>query len=106
MKVLLIWQEIPEYELPYIRYYLVSDPTQAQLDTLTRANDLFFNSIELNDEQKSDLEKVHCAICGEGVYYGDDKKEWVGIWEKSEIEARDLSTYTYWDRVITCGTYL
>lgn len=95
MRVLLIWEVIPEGA----EAYLIENPTQKQLDILITANGKYINSGETDKAAYI----VGSTLMDEADAYPNVTKEWLGIWEKCRVEFPVKGPI---DLVVVSGFYL
>lgn len=78
MRVLLIWEMIPESAEAYV----IQDPTQEQLDTLLAANETYIGTDD--DDAAALIISTAIGDKADADPYIDEK--WHAIWEKCRVE--------------------
>ena len=94
MRVLLVWQAIPEE----VSAYLIENPNEEQLELLKKANDTFIN---LDDDVEHAL-ILMTAIEGEDGVDPLIGAQWHSIWEKCRVKFPVEGPI---DLVVTSGYY-
>jgi hypothetical protein len=110
MKILLVWNEVPEA----LRFFGFSlDENSEQLSTLETANELYINSTGLSEKEEQALDCIHAAISKPEhcKFYNTEgqsqvPESWFSLWNSSEIPANELPNSGGFDRVFSCGFLL
>lgn len=95
MRVLLIWEVIPEGA----EAYLIEDPTQEQLDMLLAANEKYVNGGETDKAALT----IGATLLDEKDAFPDVAKKWLGIWKECRVEFPVKGPI---DLVVVSGFYL
>lgn len=110
MRVLLIWQEIPEMT----KYFVLNDPSNLELATLGAAHCGLINDMDNNDVQEAALPFLNAALTDpkyatDKAYYAEmfdfigDIEYWLSRWFDKEVDEQSLLTAGPFDQVVVSG---
>ena len=114
MRILLVWQEIPEST----KFYILENLSEQELDVLAKSHGGLINSTSNTDEQETALSFVSFALT-DPKYAGESKEKyaaqfefkgdidfWLSRWFKNEIDEATLPIRGPFDQVFVSGFIL
>jgi hypothetical protein len=104
MKVLLVWQMVPEE----VKWYMVDGPSSDELAVLSTAHGQFINSTRTKPAAAAALDLISAALSKPeyAEYIEGQAKSWIGIWLGKEVPEESLPTIGLIDKIFTCGFLL
>lgn len=81
MRVLLVWNVIPEA----IYAYVIEDPTPEELRVLKATHDCYLNNID-DDKSIESLMRVNAALADDPRGFEGEQLNWVGRWTKNKVK--------------------
>jgi hypothetical protein len=114
MRILLIWQEIPETT----KFFVINDPSEHELSILTAAHGALINATDNTDEQEYAVSFLNIALSDpkyvtepKTVYakrfeFKGDIDFWLSRWFKNEVAEVIVPTSGPFDQVFVSGVLL
>ena len=104
MKVLLIYQNVPES----VDWYVVENPSPDQLSVLNSAHGHFVNDVATSAvaEAALDLISAALALAEHCNHLEGQARSWIGIWRSKSIPEESLPDCGPFDKVFTCGSFM
>jgi hypothetical protein len=101
MRVLLIWNEVPES----VKFFAIQDPTSKELDTLYEANGHYLNLVG-DEEFEPALNRINAALTDDPRGFDEQDIPWVGRWVTNEIPVSDMPNAGAFDQIFIAGFLL
>jgi len=79
MNVLIVFEEVPET----VKFFLVENPTEEELQALQKANNTYING---DDENESTNDVISAFSPDEYVSTCECNESWAGKWNKCEVQ--------------------
>jgi hypothetical protein len=102
MKVLLVWNEVPEKT----SFFGIPDPTADELAVLALANGIYINTTGCVDDVEVALDKLNAAVAEPQNAKYCEPVEWRSRWHAFEIEEKDIPSAGGFDQIFSSGFIL